>query len=87
VLRAGRCSAVRTLFWWGHYFSVTLPSKGSYKEMFLPVIRDHLPLLARRILYRRIRRRMAHELGQDNYRPVDPGATSEMDAILGGRHS
>jgi len=37
--------AVRTLFWWGHYFSVTLHLKGSYKEMFLPVIRDHLPLL------------------------------------------
>src|SRR5882762_9510184 len=32
--------AIRTLFWWGHYFSVTLHLKGKYKELFLPVIRQ-----------------------------------------------
>src|SRR5450631_2869683 len=34
--------AVRTLFWWGNYFSVTLHLKGVYKGMFLPVIRDRI---------------------------------------------
>jgi len=76
--------AVRTLFWWGHYFSVTLHLKGSYKEMFLPVIRDHLPLLGAAGFFIGVSDdEWRHELGQDNYRPVDPGATSEMDAILG----
>src|ERR1700743_3182070 len=31
--------AIRTMFWWGHGFSVTLHLKGKYQELFLPVIR------------------------------------------------
>ena len=31
--------AIRTMFWWGHAFSVTLHLKGKYLDMFLPVIR------------------------------------------------
>src|SRR5580692_10153272 len=30
--------AIRTMFWWGHYFSVTLHLKGSYLRSYLPVI-------------------------------------------------
>lgn len=30
--------AVRTMFWWGHYFSVTLHLKGMFREMCLPEI-------------------------------------------------
>jgi hypothetical protein len=32
--------AIRTMFWWGYAFSVTLHLKGKYKDMFLPVIRE-----------------------------------------------
>jgi hypothetical protein len=32
--------AVRTMFWWGHAFSVTLHLKGKYLDLFLPVIRE-----------------------------------------------
>lgn len=32
--------AIRTMFWWGHAFSVTLHLKGKYKDLFLPVIRE-----------------------------------------------
>jgi len=35
--------AIRTMFWWGHYFSVTLHLKGAYLRTYLPVI------LARRV--------------------------------------
>ena len=31
--------AVRTMFWWGHGFSVTLHLKGKYLRTYLPVIR------------------------------------------------
>lgn len=34
--------AIRTMFWWGHYFSVTLHLKGRYKNLFLPVIRARM---------------------------------------------
>jgi hypothetical protein len=30
--------AIRTLFWWGHCFSVTLHLKGQYLRSYLPVI-------------------------------------------------
>jgi hypothetical protein len=32
--------AIRTFFWWGHSFSVTLHLKGSYLRLCLPVIRS-----------------------------------------------
>lgn len=34
--------AIRTMFWWGHYFSVTLHLKGIYKELYGPVIGRHI---------------------------------------------
>ena len=30
--------AIRTLFWWGHYFSVTLHLSGQYRERYLDAI-------------------------------------------------
>lgn len=38
--------AIRTLFWWGHSFSVTLHLKGRYKERFGPVVRGRWAELA-----------------------------------------
>lgn len=34
--------AVRTFFWWGHSFSVTLHVKGVYKQQYLPQITNAL---------------------------------------------
>jgi hypothetical protein len=38
--------AIRTMFWWGHAFSVTLHLKGRYKNIYLPVISRHREGLA-----------------------------------------
>ncbi len=38
--------AVRTLFWWAHYFSITLHLKGEYKDIFLQPLRKNIGLLA-----------------------------------------
>ena len=38
--------AIRTMFWWGHAFSVTLHLKGRYRVMCLPVIEQHWAVLA-----------------------------------------
>lgn len=32
--------AIRTMFWWGHYFSVTLHLKGKYKELYFEKLRS-----------------------------------------------
>lgn len=39
--------AIRTMFWWGHAFTVTLHLKGRYLELHLPVIERHWMVLAR----------------------------------------
>ena len=38
--------AIRTMFWWGHAFSVTLHLKGRYQALYLDVIRRHWERLA-----------------------------------------
>ncbi|HRE50151.1 MAG TPA: hypothetical protein PK339_01930 [Flavitalea sp.] len=38
--------AVRTMFWWGNFFSVTLHLKGKYKKHFLPVLLKNMERLA-----------------------------------------
>jgi hypothetical protein len=64
--------AIRTMFWWGNYFSVTLHLKGNYREHF-----------SERILGRRQRigelgfcaciapEEWEHHFGEDNYLPVE----------------
>lgn len=34
LFTAGHVLAIRTHFWWGHFFSVTLHLKGSYRERY-----------------------------------------------------
>ena len=38
--------AVRTMFWWGHFFSTTLHLKGKYKHQLVSAIMDHQGLLS-----------------------------------------
>jgi hypothetical protein len=38
--------AIRTMFWWGHAFNVTLHLKGEWKRLFLPVITRRKDALA-----------------------------------------
>ncbi|HMH20736.1 MAG TPA: hypothetical protein VK563_03120 [Puia sp.] len=70
--------AVRTLFWWGNYFSVTLHLKGNYKAMFLPVIRENLSLLdGAGFMICVSDDEWRHELGQDNYQPLSVEGTGK----------
>ena len=38
--------AVRTFFWWGNFFSVTLHLKGKYQQLFIPYLQKQTALLA-----------------------------------------
>lgn len=35
--------AIRTMFWWGHYFSITLHLKGTYRFRYLPSLLERIP--------------------------------------------
>ena len=61
--------AIRTMFWWGHYFMVTLHLKGQVQELFRPGLSDAASELAAagfRITTSGDEWR--HELEGDNYR-------------------
>ncbi len=78
--------AIRTMFWWGHAFSVTLHLKGSYKELFLPVIRRRRAELAGAGFHIAVGEdEWRHELVPENYQPLqeagESGAVS--DPLLG----
>src|SRR5258708_1874114 len=71
--------AIRTLFWWGHYFSVTLHLKGRYKDLFLPVIRERIALLAETGFHISVSDdEWRHELDSDNYLPL----RADMDTMI-----
>jgi hypothetical protein len=60
--------AIRTFFWWGHYFSVTLHLKGRYKTLFLPVIQERIGLLAAAGFHISVSEdEWRHELDADHY--------------------
>jgi hypothetical protein len=63
--------AIRTMFWWGHPFSVTLHLKGRYQAIFLPVIERSRGRLAAAGFHVSIGDdEWRHELVPDNYAPI-----------------
>lgn len=60
--------AIRSLFWWGKYFSVTLHLKGAYKELFSDQLKKNDSLLSDNDFYiSSSNDEWSHELGEENY--------------------
>lgn len=71
--------AIRTLFWWGHYFSVTLHLKGRYKTLLLPVIKECITPLAGAGFHVNVSEdEWRHELDPGHYVPLQ----GDNDTIL-----
>ena len=82
--------AIRTMFWWGHAFSVTLHLKGAYQRIFLPVILDRWEALSAAGFHVGVSEdEWMHEHVPENYRPMsgvpDPAGMGHGDAgdVLG----
>jgi hypothetical protein len=75
--------AIRTMFWWGHFFSVTLHLKGAYKERLQQKLLANLPLLAARQFYLCVSGdEWRHEFEEDNYQPLSQLNSSGVEKIL-----
>jgi hypothetical protein len=75
--------AIRTMFWWGHFFSVTLHLKGGYKEKFRQQLLNNLPLLKAHAFYLCISgEEWRHEFEEDNYTPLTQLNSSDVERIL-----
>jgi hypothetical protein len=75
--------AIRTMFWWGHFFSVTLHLKGQYKERFQQNLLNNLPLLAKHQFYLCVSgEEWRHEFEDDNYTLLSQLNSSAVEKIL-----
>ena len=75
--------AIRTMFWWGHFFSVTLHLKGRYKQQYQQNLLTNLPVLASRQFYLCVSGdEWRHEFEEDNYKPLTQLNSSSVEEIL-----
>lgn len=75
--------AIRTLFWWGNYFSITLHLKGVYKEMLALRIKENISLLAEKQFSICISSdQWRHELEADNYISLSGLTENELNEII-----
>jgi hypothetical protein len=76
--------AVRTFFWWGNYFSITLHLKGVYKEMFINRIKKNISVLTANNFYICVsENEWQHELDDvNNYYSLSRINENETEKIL-----
>src|SRR5215203_4080953 len=71
---------IRTMFWWGRFFSSTLHVSGIYKEMFSYHIRNMFPLLSHLSIGINADP-WIHHFGNDNYQCVGTLNEQEFEGI------
>ena len=71
---------IRSMFWWGQFFSSTLHLSGSYKEDLLPMIKHSLPSLSGHFIGIN-EDPWVHHFQPDNYKPVQSIPSIEFDRL------
>ena len=75
--------AIRTMFWWGHFFSVTLHLKGKYKKQYQQNLLNNFSLLATKQFYVCVSaEEWRHEFEEDNYKLLTQVNSSAVEEIL-----
>lgn len=76
--------AIRTMFWWGNFFSATLQLGGEYKKMFEQNLIAHRELLVQEDFYICINEdRWQHHFENDNYSAVNKFSPEKFsEAVL-----
>lgn len=76
--------AMRTMFWWGNFFSITLQLKGSYQHMFAEALVRHKQILIDHNFYASISGdEWRHDFEPDNYQPLSSNETLLQQAVNG----
>jgi hypothetical protein len=78
--------AVRTFFWWGNFFSITLQLAGKYKQAFEQNIADGFKYLQQQDYYICIHNTpWQHDFTGNNYLPVNELTAEEFSAVLSSK--
>ena len=75
--------AIRTLFWWGNFFSINLQLSGKIKNDAVPNLMNHFLELQQKDYWICINNNpWEHNFEEDNYRPVKKITISEFTTML-----
>lgn len=79
--------AVRTMFWWGNFFSITLHLSGRYKKMYQPVLLKNRMLLQECNFYLCVSEdEWRHDFASTNYVSLDQLDDQAVTDILSVTH-
>lgn len=79
----GNIFAVRTMFWWGNFFSMTLHLSGGYKKMFAEHICNNRDVLAKNNFFLCVNTdEWQHHFGENNYRTVKQFDEKEFNRVI-----
>jgi hypothetical protein len=75
--------AVRTIFWWGNFFSVTLHLSGIYKQKFIHNSHELLSFLQKNNFFICVGEdEWQHHFEEDNYIPASTIVLNEFETII-----
>lgn len=75
--------AIRTMFWWGNFVSITLLLKGTYRQQFLPKIKNQLQELISKDFHVGIAEdEWQHEFSDANYLHLAKTDSTKIDELL-----
>ncbi|MEO5998697.1 MAG: hypothetical protein ABIN89_18180 [Chitinophagaceae bacterium] len=77
--------AIRTLFWWGNYCSITLHVKGGHQELISArIISDHYQLGQNSFYISFSGNEWNHNMASDDYKTISTISQQELGKILSG---
>lgn len=75
--------AIRTFFWWGHFFSTTLQLSGKFKSRFEPILHRSFERLKEQDFFVCIADTPWHyHVGADNYRSAAAFTLKEYSSVV-----
>ncbi len=78
--------AIRTMFWWANYFTVTLHLKGEYKEQLIASDHfDHAVLQKKNFFIASGNNEWDHHIERENYLPVKDLSKNAFEEIINQR--
>lgn len=78
--------AIRSFFWWGHFFSLSLHLRGSYRDRYLPALRHHWSVLAQAGFCISVGEdEWRHDWEADNYQPMQTDPSGRQERFLTDR--
>ena len=74
--------AVRTMFWWGNFFSITLQLSGGYKKMFQQKIIENVSAMKQDIFICVHENQWQHHFEADNYVSIKNMQDNELRNVI-----